>query len=190
MRTSTVAFLVLFLCLASSREHRGVIREVAGFVKNGVSSIAHEVHDAIHDRGHRDATASREQELRDRLAEIDDEYGAAGRTLRAVDRSIRQLKDRLNEVASESNRSYSNRAAGDSVERLAQKVQDLETERDRLVELQVSLKNERVEVQSSLDLEGVRCERSRLESVIGRPARAQEPSPIDRMAAQPMWMNH
>jgi chromosome segregation ATPase len=178
MRTSTVAFLVLFLCLASSADRRSALRGFVGEVKQTVHAIVDEI------RGEHDAHASGTRALKHKLEQIDERYGAASKTVRAVDRSLRQLRDRLDDLRDEAAHGCSSRVVIDSAEALAQQIRELDAEREKLVALQVALKNERVQVQTALDLESVRDERRELEALLERGVPQQySPSPLDRMAA-------
>lgn len=177
MRTSTVGFLVLFLCLASSADRRGAFREFIGDVRHGVREIVAEL------RGYEPAPDTSARGLKHRLKEIDSRTEKAAKTVRAVDRSIRQLRDRVDDVRGDWNRSYNSRVAQESVEALALQIATLESERQQIIELQIALKNERVAVQTALDLESVRDERRELEELLNRGV-PTVPSPIDRLATE------
>lgn len=177
MRTSTVAVLVLTLCFLSSSDRRGDFREFVGNVKQGVREVVAEL------RGYDVAPDRSARGLKQQLREIDSRSEKAAKTVRAVDRSIRQLRDRLDDARDDACRARNSRFALDSIEALANQIDDLETERQKLVELQIALKNERVSLQSALDLESVRDERRELEALLNRSA-PPVPSPLDRLAAE------
>lgn len=177
MRTSTVAVLVLSLCYLSSSDRRHDFREFVGNVKQGVREVVAEL------RGYELAPDHSPRGLKQQLRELDARTDKAAKTLRAVDRSIRQLRDRLDDAREDARRSCNSRVAIDSIEMLARQIDDLETERRRIVELQIALKNERVTVQSALDLESVRDERRELEELLNRNS-PPAPGPLDRLAAE------
>lgn len=181
MRTSTVLVLVLFLCFATSSERRGGLRE-----------IVHDARDFVHEltapRGERSSRSngyktSREdtaetREIKAKLADSNARAEAASRAQRAVDRSIRQLDDRMKELARESRCRTHRHVYQGSVELLDRQVDELKAERSKLADLQTQLRDEKAQLQAALDLAYVRVEREAVESLLGR----KPTSPLDALA--------
>ncbi len=176
MRTSTVAFVVLFLCLASSADRRSAFREFLSDVKSGIHEVTREFRS---ESCGSDSGDSEARDLKRKLKDVDARYTAAGKTIRAVDRSIRQLRDRLTDLRDEMAHGYASRVVSNSVSVLSQQISELDSERQQIVDLQIALKNERVQIQSQLDLVSVRAERRQLEMMLER---SPGNSPLDRMA--------
>jgi chromosome segregation ATPase len=173
MRTSTVFFLVIFLCFASSKERFAGLREVG-----------HEVRAFVHEltgdsrRGPRSACDDGRSKAVDKaVREIDDRIDAAAKAERALDRSIRSLEDRRRELRGvRSGRDRSLLEESDDL--LARQIGELKSERERLEDVVLRLRAERAQAQAAAELARVQLERRAVEAVLG----AKDGSPLDRLA--------
>jgi len=175
MRTSTAVFLVLFLCLYSSREHGSKLRAVASELKGAVHDLTGgsrsscgEVADTAEVRG-----------LRSQLSDIERRESAAKKTLRTVDRAIRSLEDRVRKLQKDarSDSRYSESYTSGLSLLLHQKA-ELEAERSEIETLQETLKSSVIRLQAEIDLASIRADRREVEAFLNR----ERGSPIDRLA--------
>lgn len=181
MRTSTVLFMVIFLCIASSHEQRdrirGLLGDVRGFVHDATAPDATWAR-KLKGGSCRAARSPEAQALKETLAEADSRAEAASRARRAVDRSIRQLEDRLKELSRETRSRAARGAINDSIELLVRQVDELNAERESLDDLQTAIKNEQAQLRAAYELACVRAERAAVEKALGRHAS----SPLERLA--------
>lgn len=181
MRTSTVIFLVLFLCLYSSSEHRSKLRTLAAGVRQAVCEIGG---DCRAERASRDFSAEENaetRELRERLKDVELRDAAAQKALRTVDRSVRSLEERIRK-AQKDVRSDSRMAAAFSqtLDLLIRQRDELEGEKAEIESLQEALKSTAIRLQAEIDLASIRAERREVEAFLDR----ERGSPIDRLAAE------
>lgn len=191
MRTSTVIFLVLFLCLFSSQERRSKFRAV-------VENVREHIHEAT---SHRSTSEKRsksrkcssptcercapdsdaEKGLKNALRELEDREDAADKTLRTIDRSMRTLDDRIRKLEDEvaANPRIKDVFAG-SLELLLRQRIELNGEREQLLSLKDRMKGESIRLQAEIDLAKIRDERRSVESFLNQ----ERVSPMERLAAE------
>ncbi|MFH0947159.1 MAG: hypothetical protein V2A76_18380 [Planctomycetota bacterium] len=180
MRTSTVVFLVLFLCLFSSRERRGKISSVIHHIKS-------EIHSATD--GHfsesckRDAVPedSEVTGLRSELRELDQRDEAANKTLRTIDRSVRALDERIRKLEHELKRQPQfGEVFRRSLGLLVRQRTELKNEREEILGLKERMAGETIRIQAEIDLAQIRSERRQVESFLKR----ERGSPVDQLAEE------
>lgn len=186
MRTSTAVFLMIFLCLASSHDRRSQVREFVSDVRSTVREFVQDNRESWQEtrakRGSATVDTPRMRELKAELREIDSRQEDAKKAMRAIDRSVRSLKDRVTDLRRDSCSKRRSDVYDSSVELLGKQIAELEGEKAQLQNLLESLDNHRVQVQSSLELESVRIERQEIEKLMERSN-----SPLDRLAGAPIY---
>lgn len=197
MRTSTVVFLVIFLCLFSSAERRSSIARAFQKVKAEIQDATCGGHERCHAHGagvchHHGATAAVHRQeaaeesddlraLRLELREIEQRDEAAKRALRTIDRSQRALDDRIRGLETEIRRTPRLREMFEnSLGLLSRQRLELAREREEIVRLQERMKGEGIRIQAEIDLTRVRGERREVESFLTRERRSGD-SPVDRL---------
>lgn len=180
MRTSTVVFLVLFLCLFSSRERRGKISSAIHHIKSEVHAatdrhLSHSGAEAA------DLETSEVASLRSELRELDQRDEAAERTLRTIDRSVRALDERIRKLERELVRQPQ---FGEVFQRslglLVRQRIELKNEREEILGLKERMVGEAIRVQAEIDLARIRGERRQVESFLRR----ERGSPMDQLAEE------
>lgn len=170
MRTSTVVLLVVFLCIASSRDRQGRIKGAIDDVKRFVHDVTAPAFDRIQvERG----DSQQLRTLKAALSSLDEREEQARRSVRAVDRCLRTLEDRIDELDDEGGS-----ASGQAVALLQSQRTQLLAEREQLTQLQDAMKNERIQLKSAFDLAAVRSERRQVEDFLSRE---RGNSPLDRL---------
>lgn len=186
MRTSTAVFLMIFLCLASSHDRRSKVREFVSDVRSSIHEFVAENRESWHSERWEHPVSlvesTRAKELKAEIREIDAKQVAANKAIRAVDRSIRALRDRVSEVRRDPCSKRNSNVFDSSIDLLNKQIGELEAEKAQLQSLSESLDNNRVQVQSALELESVRAERQEIEKLLDRSN-----SPIDRLAGAPVY---
>ncbi len=185
MRTSTVLFLVLFLCLFSSFERGGRIRGFVREVRDGFVEVTGGGHCAR--SGSCDGAAalaaddSEVRRLRAELKEIEERDELSDRTLRAIERSVRTLDDRIRKVEREAERQPSSAASlRPCLEQLLRQRLELCGERDQIARLQEELEGESIRLQAEIDLARIRGERRAVEEFL----HVERGSPIERLSSE------
>ncbi len=196
MRTSTVIFLVLFLCLFSSQERRSKFRAVVDSVREHVHEATSHSHHSSSASGSKrsssrkcaSATCSRcatdsdaEKELKKALRDIEDRENAADKTLRTIDRSRRALDDRIRKLENEvaSNPRIKD-VFSSSLELLLRQQVELDHEREQILALRERMKGESIRLQAEIDLARIRDERRAVESFLNQ----ERVSPMERLAVE------
>lgn len=177
MRTSTAVFLVMFLCLYSSREDGSKLRAVASQLKGAVHELTGSSSSKRSSGSRSDSAEVRG--LRSELSDVEQRESSAQKTLRTVDRAIRSLEDRIRRLEKDAHTDSSfsgSYASGLSL--LARQKAELEAERSEIERLQESLKSSAIRLQAEIDLAGIRADRREVESFLER----ERGSPIDRLA--------
>jgi len=180
MRTSTVVFLVLFLCLFSSRERRSKVRSVIDELRSEVHFVTAD-RQASGCRAHATIEGKDATRLRSQLREIGQRDEAAKRTLRTIDRSVRTLDERIRKLEQEAERQpqFSDLFRR-SLERLVRQRVELENEREEIVSLKERMEGEAIRIQVEIDLARIRDERRDVESFLRR----ERGSPMDQLAEE------
>lgn len=186
MRTSTVVFLVIFLCLFSSSEKRSKIRSVFDHLKAGIHEVTS--HDSQCDDSRSSSSRSRRvqdsdevRSLRSDLRGLEQRDEVAKKTLRTIDRSIRALDERIRKLEQELAR---NPQFDDlfkrSLELLLRQRIELHNEREEIASLQERMRGESIRIQTAIDLAKIRGERREVESFLQRERR----SPVEAIASE------
>lgn len=185
MRTSTVVFLVVFLCFFSSREHRSKFHSLVDGLRSGLHEVTSDRACSFAFDGCRDgkrADAAEPAELRNLRADLrgmDEREEAADKILRTIDRSVRALTDRIRKLEHDAKRHPDQ---GDVYERsltlLIRQQGELEAERGEILELKGQLEGEKVRLRAEMDLARIRGERREVESFL----RNERVSPVEALA--------
>lgn len=185
MRTSTVVFVVLFLCLFSSSERRSKIRGFFEKIGSHVESVVSD-HSCQRPCRHGESVmvrvgqeSSETRALRSQLHELERRDDAAKKTLRTVDRSVRTLDDRIRSLEKEMKRQPQFEDVFQrSLHLLLRQRLELIVEREEIAGLQQQMKGEAIRIQSEIDLARIRCERQAVESFL----KQERGSPVERLA--------
>ncbi|MBI4881017.1 MAG: hypothetical protein HY812_15370 [Planctomycetes bacterium] len=184
MRTSTVLFLVLFLCLFSSFERGGRIRGFVREVRDGILEVTGGGRSSRSESRGAAALSADDSEvrrLRDELKETEERDELSDRTLRAIERSVRTLDDRIRKIEREMERQPSGAASlKPCLEQLLQQRLELCGERDQITRLRENLEGESIRLQAEIDLARIRGERRAVEEFL----RVERGSPIERLSSE------
>jgi len=191
MRTPTVAFLVLFLCLFSSQERRSKLRSVVEGVKGQIHEatrghLGHQSSRSHSSRACRDAGCSTSKIdldesniLKDQLRQLGEKDETAEKTLRTIDRGIRTLDDRINKLERECARQpHLQEAYERSLKLLLRQRLELASERTEVVDLVERIEGESIRLKAEIDIAKIRAERREVESFLNR----NRTSPMEKLA--------
>ena len=192
MRTSTVIFLVIFLCLFSSSDRRSHLREIVDHLREGVHELTEpcERHAApcpapaaaVEVEESHDTRA-----LRGELEELAQRSEAADKTMRAVDRSVRTLDDRIRKLEREMRKQPEFEDVFESSLTLLQRQRaELLSEKDEIQALKERIQGQAIRVQAQLDLASIRSERREVEAFLNR----ERGSPLEKLARETDWTTH
>lgn len=186
MRTSTVVFLVLFLCLFSSNERRSKFRSIVSEVKAHIHEATQDhisEHRKVRNRSSCEDIAQTEEarELKDGLRLLEQKEDAAEKTLRTIDRSVRTLDDRIHKLERDMAREPHLRDVYEgSLKLLLRQRIELQNERTEIVQLKERMDGEMIRLRAELDIAKIRAERREVEEFLNR----ERGSPMDRLAAE------
>ncbi|MFG0316643.1 MAG: hypothetical protein ACF8XB_05175 [Planctomycetota bacterium JB042] len=186
MRTSTVVFLVLFLCLFSSQERRSKFHSIVEEVKAHVHEATRDhIGDRRSGRKCRDSgSIVRNDEtrgLKGSIRLLEEKEEAADKTLRTIDRSVRTLDDRIRKLERDAARQPHLRDVYErSLKLLLRQRIELHNEREEIVQLKERMEGEVVRLRAELDIAKIRAERKEVEAFLDR----ERSSPMDQLAVE------
>ena len=187
MRTPTVVFLVLFLCLFSSQERRSKFRDLVEDVKGTIHEatrdhIGHKKSRRHSSRVCREAGCSTSDEsglLKGQLRELGEKGETAEKTLRTIDRGLRTLDDRIHKLERECARQpHLQDAYERSLKLLLRQRLELAGERTEVVDLIERIEGEEIRLKAEIDIAKIRAERHEVESFLNR----NKTSPMEKLA--------